>query len=339
MNSRQIINRVNSKTICSLMSVRKITRLEISLTLQVYKWTREGLLRFAPILILSVLNIQIMTAFRRRQKLFARLKNRKKAKNYNSNAIGGGSGGGGGSSTSSSKDDTLVYILGGIVAVFFICNIPAALNLLFINETVKLRVDYQIFRAVANLLEITNHASQFYVFCACSTDYRITFLEKFACFTLPPQYRRPESRGNLARGSIVGGQSGRINRLNSVPAVATAQAGNHSTINQPVASCKMSAETNQLLEPESVIIQPVDDVTGRGGTKGGCGDGGGSRTEINHYKYCKCGSGTTASLSNGGETPSLFINYHNITSNNSTDKKQALPNENTIEFSSLDDFL
>uniref|UniRef100_A0A914S7G8 G-protein coupled receptors family 1 profile domain-containing protein n=2 Tax=Ascarididae TaxID=6250 RepID=A0A914S7G8_PAREQ len=50
------------------------------------------------------------------------------------------------------KDDTLVYILGGIVAMFFICNIPAAINLLFINETVKQRVDYQIFRAVANLL-------------------------------------------------------------------------------------------------------------------------------------------------------------------------------------------
>lgn len=66
--------------------------------------------------------------------------------------------------------------------MFFICNIPAAINLLFINETVKKRGDYQIFRAVANLLEITNHAAQFYIFCACSTDYRSTFLLKFPCF-------------------------------------------------------------------------------------------------------------------------------------------------------------
>ncbi|VDM98041.1 unnamed protein product [Thelazia callipaeda] len=141
---------------------------EVSRTLQwqIYKWTREGLLRFAPILILSVLNIKIMTAFRRRQKLFVHLTNRKNRGNFTN-----GSG--------SSKDDTLIYILGGIVVMFFICNIPAALNLLFINETIKLRVDYHLFRAVANLLEITNHASQFYVFCACSTAYRTTFLEKF----------------------------------------------------------------------------------------------------------------------------------------------------------------
>ena len=111
-----------------------------------------------------------MCAFRRRQKMFSRLTNREQ--------------------TTSSRDDTLLYILGGIVVMFFICNIPAAINLLFINETVKKRLDYQIFRAVANLLEITNHAAQFYIFCACSTDYRATFLLKFPCFKVtdsPPQ--------------------------------------------------------------------------------------------------------------------------------------------------------
>ncbi|MFH4981925.1 hypothetical protein AB6A40_008634 [Gnathostoma spinigerum] len=128
-----------------------------------FKWTRETILRFAPIVILSILNVQIMTAFRKRIRKFALLTNRRKE-------------------THTNKEDNLVYILGGITIMFFICNIPAAINLLFINETVKQRVDYQIFRAVANLLEITNHASQFYVFCACSTDYRTTFLEKFPCF-------------------------------------------------------------------------------------------------------------------------------------------------------------
>lgn len=103
-----------------------------------------------------------MCAFRRRQRMFSRLTNREQP--------------------TSTRDDTLLYILGGIVVMFFICNIPAAINLLFINETVKKRVDYQIFRAVANLLEITNHAAQFYIFCACSTDYRSTFLLKFPCF-------------------------------------------------------------------------------------------------------------------------------------------------------------
>jgi hypothetical protein len=56
------------------------------------------------------------------------------------------------------------------------------MNLLFINETMKKRVDYQIFRAVANLLEIFNHAAQFYIFCVCSSEYRCAFRQRFPCF-------------------------------------------------------------------------------------------------------------------------------------------------------------
>ncbi|KJH44787.1 7 transmembrane receptor, partial [Dictyocaulus viviparus] len=129
---------------------------------QIYKWTRETILRFLPIVILSVLNIQIMIAFRKRQNMFQKLTKRKEH--------------------GTQKDDTLIYMLGGTVFMALLCNIPAAINLLLIDETLKRRLDYQIFRALANILEITNHASQFYVFCACSTDYRITFLQKFPCF-------------------------------------------------------------------------------------------------------------------------------------------------------------
>ena len=119
-----------------------------------------------------------MIAFRRRQKMFDRLRNRETMRG-------------------TARDDTLLYILGGIAVMFFVCNIPAAINLLFINEVVKKRQDYQvwvkskiktknfsslkIFRAAANLLEITNHAAQFYIFCVCSSDYRVTFMQKFPC--------------------------------------------------------------------------------------------------------------------------------------------------------------
>uniref|UniRef100_A0A0K0D3J2 G_PROTEIN_RECEP_F1_2 domain-containing protein n=1 Tax=Angiostrongylus cantonensis TaxID=6313 RepID=A0A0K0D3J2_ANGCA len=148
---------------------------------QIYKWTRETILRFLPIIILSVLNIQIMIAFRRRQKMFQQLTKRKEqgthkvsmmASMYKWYAV----------SMDTFQDDTLMYMLGGTVFMSLLCNIPAAINLLLIDEALKQRLDYQIFRAVANILEITNHASQFYVFCACSTDYRTTFLQKFPCF-------------------------------------------------------------------------------------------------------------------------------------------------------------
>lgn len=59
---------------------------------QIYKWTRETVLRFLPIVVLTVLNAQIMNAFRRRQQIFARLTNREQ--------------------TNQSRDDTLLYILG-----------------------------------------------------------------------------------------------------------------------------------------------------------------------------------------------------------------------------------
>lgn len=96
--------------------------------------------------------------------------------------------------------------------MFFLCNVPAAINLIFINERLKKRTDYQvspfllstslqIFRAVANILEITNHASQFYVFCVCSSDYRSTFLHKFPCFRTKPLVNS-HPRNRSVQGSV-----------------------------------------------------------------------------------------------------------------------------------------
>uniref|UniRef100_A0A914WS59 G-protein coupled receptors family 1 profile domain-containing protein n=1 Tax=Plectus sambesii TaxID=2011161 RepID=A0A914WS59_9BILA len=149
---------------------------------QAYELIREVLIRLMPIAILCILNVQIIIAFRKRQQMRARLTNRAPSTRGGSmRSRNSGAGNASGAETGK-RDDSLLFLLAGIVVMFFICNIPAAANLLFINETVKKRADYQIFRAVANLLEITNHAAQFYVFCACSSEYRATFLEKFPCF-------------------------------------------------------------------------------------------------------------------------------------------------------------
>lgn len=65
--------------------------------------------------------------------------------------------------------------------MFFICNTPAAINLLFISEEKKKLPAYLIFRSFANFMEITNHAVNFYIFCLCSRDYRKTFIYTFPC--------------------------------------------------------------------------------------------------------------------------------------------------------------
>uniref|UniRef100_A0A915PPE3 G-protein coupled receptors family 1 profile domain-containing protein n=1 Tax=Setaria digitata TaxID=48799 RepID=A0A915PPE3_9BILA len=148
---------------------RTDSRISKTLLWQVYSWTCEGLLRFTPILVLLLLNIRIIMTLRRRQEL-----NTSSRRTKIKNTVGG----------SIRKDDKFLYILGGIMIMFFICNIPSALNQILINETMRQRLDYHIFRAVSNSLELINHASQFYILCACGSDYRTAFLEKFPCFTV-----------------------------------------------------------------------------------------------------------------------------------------------------------
>uniref|UniRef100_A0A915KHV2 G-protein coupled receptors family 1 profile domain-containing protein n=1 Tax=Romanomermis culicivorax TaxID=13658 RepID=A0A915KHV2_ROMCU len=80
------------------------------------------------------------------------------------------------------REQRNLYILLTVVAVmFFVCNTPAAINLLLISDELKKSPGYLIFRALANFMEITNHALNFYVFCMCSEDYRRTFMATFPC--------------------------------------------------------------------------------------------------------------------------------------------------------------
>lgn len=81
----------------------------------------------------------------------------------------------------SREQRNILFLLVAIAIMFFICNTPAAINLLFISEEKKKLPGYLFFRAIANLMEITNHALNFYVFCLCSRDYRKTFLYTFPC--------------------------------------------------------------------------------------------------------------------------------------------------------------
>ncbi|KAI6209618.1 putative G-protein coupled receptor [Aphelenchoides besseyi] len=202
---------------------------------QIYKWTREAILRFAPIIILSILNLQIMSAFRRRQKMFARLTNRDQ---------------------SQSRDETLLYLLGAIVGAFFICNIGAAVNLLLINEQIKQRFDYQIFRAVANLLEITNHAAQFYIFCACSSDYRAAFRTTFPCFQAYYS-NRDKIRSFMKRGALKDEFSEKQRPIGM--STSTANAGVGGTSSQ-CSQLNHKRSTTATIEPISLSCCPPNTV-------------------------------------------------------------------------------
>ena len=66
----------------------------------------------------------------------------------------------------------LVVVLIAIVVLFVVCTTPAAFLSIVINENLKRRVWFSIFRACANNLELLCFACNFFVYCLCSADIR-----------------------------------------------------------------------------------------------------------------------------------------------------------------------
>lgn len=161
-----------------------------------YKWFREFVTKVVPVMTLSYLNIHIIVAFQRVQK--------RKAVMVISNRKVCGNGG------SQARDDRRLLVLMTVIAVlFFVCNTPAALNLLFIKDSLGTNVAYQIFRAVANLLEISNHAVNFYIFCTCSKENRKEFTRLFCSWrltksVLPGNNRRQNEMSTIEKSAVLG---------------------------------------------------------------------------------------------------------------------------------------
>lgn len=77
------------------------------------------------------------------------------------------------------EDRRLVLLLVAIVAMFFICVTPAAILLILPVADADFGLGLKLFRAFANLLELTNYALNFYVYVGCSSDFRTTFANVF----------------------------------------------------------------------------------------------------------------------------------------------------------------
>ena len=82
-------------------------------------------------------------------------------------------------SLQNAEERMLVVVLISIVVLFVCCTTPAAvLSILF---TVKFdqHLGFQVFRAVANNLELLNFALNFYIYCLCSAEIRRAFVSVF----------------------------------------------------------------------------------------------------------------------------------------------------------------
>ncbi|CAG0915443.1 unnamed protein product [Notodromas monacha] len=131
-----------------------------------YQWLLQCIFRLLPVTVLGWLNVCIIVAYRRvcskRKKMTRRPTGEEKH--------------------SSSDAVRLMFLLGVTSCLFFVCMTPVAvLSIMFSTEMYLDSISFQVFRAVANTLEIVNFAMTFYIYCLFSTEFRQTFLQLFGC--------------------------------------------------------------------------------------------------------------------------------------------------------------
>jgi hypothetical protein len=108
-------------------------------------------------------------------------------------------------SLNSAEERRLVLLLISIVLLFICCTTPAAV--LSIYHTTKLddHLGFQVFRAVANNLELVNFSLNFYIYCLCSEEIRRAFASLFTNFCT--SCFRAKGPGNTASMRLTPGPS------------------------------------------------------------------------------------------------------------------------------------
>ena len=82
-------------------------------------------------------------------------------------------------SLQSPEERMLVLVLISIILLFVCCTTPAAILSIIFSVSLSNNLGFQIFRAVANNLELLNFALNFYIYCLCSAEIRRAFVSLF----------------------------------------------------------------------------------------------------------------------------------------------------------------
>ncbi|XP_014206493.1 probable G-protein coupled receptor B0563.6 [Copidosoma floridanum] len=133
-----------------------------SLVYKVYRVLLETGFKVGPTVLLAVLNLRIVLAYRRTCERRRRL-TRRSARD----------------ARSVSEERRLVMLLGSTSLLFLVCVSPMVILDLTLNEANLSIFSYQVFRATANLLEVVNYSLTFYIYCLFSEDFRATLLRTF----------------------------------------------------------------------------------------------------------------------------------------------------------------
>lgn len=126
-----------------------------------YLLVKEVVVRLGPVVLLAVLNAAIIVTFRRT------IQKRRDMVGHHGKKY--------------REERRLIVLLAGIVILFFVSVTPAAVLTLLNSDDKEYHFGFQLFRAFANTLELSNYAMNFYVYCMCSSEIRRTFVALVTC--------------------------------------------------------------------------------------------------------------------------------------------------------------
>ncbi|XP_067134073.1 probable G-protein coupled receptor B0563.6 [Centruroides vittatus] len=121
---------------------------------QLYLLVLQSIFRIGPTLLIATLNLKIVVEYRKI------LNKRLKLSKTNS------------SDRLKEEERRLMFLLCGMSLMFFICNTPAAILVVITRDSLQKNYDFQVFRTIANLLEISNGSLSFVTYLASSRDFR-----------------------------------------------------------------------------------------------------------------------------------------------------------------------
>ncbi|XP_020290788.1 probable G-protein coupled receptor B0563.6 isoform X2 [Pseudomyrmex gracilis] len=130
---------------------------------QVYKVVLEVVFKVAPTIFLAGFNLRIMIVYRRscerrrRMTLSRTVSNDEDPRTF-------------------AEERRLILLLGSTSILFLVCVSPMVILNVTLSEKNLSNYPYQVFRALANLLEVINYSITFYIYCLFSEDFRNTLI-------------------------------------------------------------------------------------------------------------------------------------------------------------------
>ncbi|CAI4221377.1 unnamed protein product [Auanema sp. JU1783] len=174
----------------------------------VYEAIRELISRIFPFFLVAFFNARILITYRNTKKdRMERLSNSQKRFVYEK---------------SEKEEKRLFILLFAIIIIFFLCTIPAAPLTMLVADNRSNNFDFQIVRAIVNLLEFTKFALNFYFYCLINPDIRRICAHVITCqkMTRPPRVKgQPTTPISLytrsTKNSTLRGRNGSSRRSSS----------------------------------------------------------------------------------------------------------------------------